>query len=83
MSQNCKTIFYKTFSENLTCFAIKVSKTFYKLLACFAIKVYKTFYKLLACLSVVDLKLYVKHLFFAIKFIKLFINYLLAYQWLI
>ena len=60
MSQNYKTIFYKTFSENLTCFAIKVSKTFHKLLACFAIKVSKNVHKILAYLSVVDFKLYVK-----------------------
>ena len=45
MSQNCKTTFYKTFLENLTCFVIKVSKTFQKLLACFALKVSKTFHK--------------------------------------
>ena len=66
ISQNCKTIFYKTFSRNLVCFAIKVSKTFQKLLACFALKVSnnfsyyacllalkvsKTFQKLLACLQ--------------------------------
>ena len=54
MSQNCKIIFYKTFSGNLACFAIKVSKTFHKMLVCFAIKVSKTFQKIFACLSVVD-----------------------------
>ena len=43
MSQNCKTMFYKAFSENLTCFAIKVSTTFPKLFACFALKVSKNF----------------------------------------
>ena len=57
ISQNCKTIFYKTFSRNLACFAIKVSTTFQKLLACFALKVSKTFQKLLACFA---LKVYKK-----------------------
>ena len=52
MSQNCKTIFYKTFLENPACFAIKVSKTFHKMLAFFAIKVSKTFYKLLAYFAI-------------------------------
>ena len=32
ISQNCKTIFYKTFSRNLACFAIKVYKTFHNFL---------------------------------------------------
>ena len=62
ISQNCKTIFYKTFSRNLACFAIKVSKTFQELLACFALKVYKTFHKILACLPMVDFKIVCKML---------------------
>ena len=32
ISQNCKTIFYKTFSRNLACFAIKFYKTFHNFL---------------------------------------------------
>ena len=53
-SEKClKTVklpFTKHFSENLTCFAMKVSKTFPKLLACFALKVSKTFHKTTSCL---------------------------------
>ena len=45
ISQNYKLPFTEHFSENLTCFSIKVSKTFQKLLACFALKVSKTFHK--------------------------------------
>ena len=59
ISPNSKTLFYKTFSRNLVCSALKVSKTFHRPLACFLyFDVYKTFHRPLACLLYFALKVY-------------------------
>ena len=57
ISPNCKTLFYKTFSKNLACSALKVLKLFIlACLLCFALKVSKTFHTCLLALLCFTLK---------------------------